>query len=511
MSEERAMGTESGATAFVLVPDAHTGGWVWARVADRLRAAGARALPVTLTGMRDEPGAAVPEGGTPEAHVDDVVRLIDGLPESTGVVLVGHGYGIHPALGAAARRTGRVRRIVYVDTAPAQDGAPALALLPDPEARALLTAPGAPGHIAPPDRAGWQRWGHLADVPAEALDRLAELAAPQPAGTLTAPLRLPAEVAALPSTGVLCTANGSSLAVLGSLVGLGDPGLVALTEPRVRFFELAAGHWPMLSAPDELAGVLLRAADGGGERLAAPTGPPPHLRPFLLDVPERPRERTGRVDLYPPDADGPRPAVLLVHGGPVPAEARPTPRDWPSYTGYARLLAERGVLAATVDHRMHDVTDCPRAAADVAAAVDLLRADPRVDPDRVALWFFSGGGLLCADWLAASPPWLRCVAATYPVLAPQPAWGLGGGRFDTVGAVRSAGAPPVVLTRVGLELPQIAETVAAFLAAAEESGAKVEVIDVPGGHHGFETLDHTEEARGAVHRALGSVLGHLGA
>lgn len=52
-------------------------------------------------------------------------------------------------------------------------------------------------------------------------------------------------------------------------------------------------------------------------------------------------------------------------------------------------------------------------------------------------------------------------------------------------------------------------TVEEFLTAAKDCEANVEVIDVPLGHHGFETIDHTEEARDAVDRAVRSVLGHL--
>lgn len=103
------------------------------------------------------------------------------------------------------------------------------------------------------------------------------------------------------------------------LVGLGDPRLQALTDPRVTFFELDTGHWPMLSTPGELAEVLFRAAAGEGHRLArAVSEQPAHLRPFLMDVPERSRARVGKVDLHLPDADAPRPAVAFVHGGPVP-------------------------------------------------------------------------------------------------------------------------------------------------------------------------------------------------
>jgi len=235
---------------------------------------------------------------------------------------------------------------------------------------------------------------------------------------------------------------------------------------------------------------------------------PAHLRPFIFEVPEHKRERTGRVDLYLPDCDEPRAAIVFIHGGPIPAVLQPTPRDWPLYVGYGRYAASRGVVGVTLDHRLHALADYPRAAEDVAAAVEIARADPRVDAQRVALWFFSGGALLSADWLAGAPAWLRCVAASYPVLAPLPNWAVDT-RFRPATVAAGAGRPPMVLTRVGLESAEIAATVAQFLAAAEESEALLDVIDVPDGHHGFETIDHTDQTRHAVQAALESVLAHL--
>jgi dienelactone hydrolase len=236
---------------------------------------------------------------------------------------------------------------------------------------------------------------------------------------------------------------------------------------------------------------------------------PEHLRPFLLETIEPQRERSAHVDLYLPDAIAPSPAIVFIHGGPIPAQARPTPRDWPAYTGYGRIAASHGAVGVTVDHRLHGLEDYPRAAADVAAAVEVARADPRVDAQRVALWFFSGGGLLAARWLADPPAWLRCAAATYPLLAPLPNWPSVDPRFRPATAVAAAGRLPIVVTRPELERPAVAATVDDFLAAAGASGADVEVIDILGAHHGFETIDHTEPARQAVRGAFESVLAHL--
>ncbi|MEE4543705.1 alpha/beta fold hydrolase [Streptomyces sp. V4-01] len=506
-------------TTYLLVPGMHTGGWVWQDVAGRLREAGARAEPVTLTGLGA--GAAPAGPGTDlAAHVEEVVALIDAAAAADGggaadpaapaapadIVLVGHCYGARVAAGAADRRPARVARLVLVDTAPAGDGDTALALLPGAAGSGGAPLP------APPSPDGWQRLGSTAGVPAEALARLTHEATAQPPGTLTQPLRLSGAGGRLPATGVLCTGNGPGIDTVEALVRMGDPRFRPLADPRLTYFELATGHWPMLSSPGGLTEVLLRAAAGEGHRMtAAARQPPPHLAEFLLDVPaQRPRERLGRVDVYRPATEQPRPAVVFVHGGPVHPELRPTPRDWPAFIGYGRYAASLGAIGVTLDHRLYGVGDFGRAADDVAEAVALVRADPLVDADRIALWCFSVGGLLAADWLAAPPPWLRCVALSYPMLAPLPNWGHGGdSRFRPAVAVRGAGRLPVVLTRVERERPEIAATVAEFAAEATRCGADLTVIDVPGGRHGFETADHTQPAREAVRRAMRTVLGRL--
>ncbi|WP_166022807.1 alpha/beta fold hydrolase [Streptomyces chilikensis] len=506
-------------TVFVLVAGAFTGPHVWRDTAARLTAEGAEVHTVALTGLGRPPGDPA-EAVDLETHVADVLAVIDSVTAESGreIVLVGHDYGIHPVLGAADRRAGSVGRIVHLDAGMPRDGVPAVAAVPDQRLREELSerAAGsaervAAGELPPPARDEWSRWGSTAGLSEAALDELTALAVPQPLGTLLQPLRLTGAVASVPATGVLCTGNGPGVETLQIMVDMGDPALRALADARVTFFELPTGHWPMRSCPAALADVLIEAASGGGRRLTAGDAArtPAHLRPFLLDVPERPRERTGNTDLYLPDGPGPHPAVVFVHGGPVPAGARPTPRDWPTLTGYARHVAGLGAVGVTLDHRLHALTDYGTAAADLADAVERVRADPRVDAGRVALWFFSGGGPLTADWLAAPPPWLRCVAANYPILSPLPSWGMSDTRFHPVRELAHAGGLPVVLVRAGRESAEIAATVEEFLAEAGRCGANVEVIDVPDGRHGFETLDPTDEARAAVHRAVGSVLARL--
>ncbi|HZX02703.1 nuclear transport factor 2 family protein [Kribbella sp.] len=235
---------------------------------------------------------------------------------------------------------------------------------------------------------------------------------------------------------------------------------------------------------------------------------PAYLRPFVLGVLEGSDvrvDRLGEIDLYRPPGTARGGAILFVHGGPGPDGLEVMPRDWPVYKGYATAAARRGLVAAVVDHSLiHGLDRLVVAADEVEAAVAVLRSDPRVDPDRVGLWFFSGAGLLAGEWLDSRPDWLRFVSLSYPLLATPP------GVDDLVTAAEVIGKHkdlPVLLTRAGLEREELAGPVAEFVSAG---GAALDIIDVPKGHHGFDMLDHTEESRAAVTKALDWAIAHLG-
>ncbi|GGN62767.1 hypothetical protein GCM10012285_63140 [Streptomyces kronopolitis] len=262
-------------TTYVLVPGGHMGGWLWQDVVDRLRERGAEARAATLTGTGDRRHLAGPETDL-ETHIEDLVQLIDHV-DAPEVVLVAHCHGSFPALGAADRRPDRVSRIVYVSAPLPMDGYSVHGLIrefePDPAVRERWWQRAEQAEdgwrIPPLSLDGVRASNSVAGIPADTLARLVRLASPQPLGPLTQPLRLSGATAGLPSTGVFCTGTGMNIAAVESLVRSGDPRFRTLAQPHVAFFELDSGHWPMLSAPDELTEVLLRAAAGEGRRVTA--------------------------------------------------------------------------------------------------------------------------------------------------------------------------------------------------------------------------------------------------
>jgi hypothetical protein len=235
---------------------------------------------------------------------------------------------------------------------------------------------------------------------------------------------------------------------------------------------------------------------------------PPYLQPFVLNVEgvaDQRVDRVGALDFHRPARTARTGAILFVHGGPGPAHLEVPPRDWPVYTGYAAAAAQRGLVGVVVEHSLiHGLDRLAAAADEVEAAIGVLRADPQVDPNRIALWFFSGAGLLAGEWLDSRPDWLRCLALTYPLLATPP------GVDELVSAAEVIGKHkdlPVLLTRVGREREELARPVAEFVSAG---GTALDIIDVPKGQHGFDMLDHTDESRAAVTKALDWAIAHLG-
>ena len=112
----------------------------------------------------------------------------------------------------------------------------------------------------------------------------------------------------------------------------------------------------------------------------------------------------------PPGA-GPFPTVI-VHppGGEVASDMK----------GVARDLARHGYLAVAVDYRRlldgeyRRNTFAWRERSDATAAIDIVRAEPQVDRERIAALGFSQGGIYSL-LMAAHAPDVKAVVAYYPV------------------------------------------------------------------------------------------------
>ncbi|MDT0547540.1 MULTISPECIES: alpha/beta hydrolase [Streptomyces] len=236
---------------FVLVPGAWLGAWAWDDTARALRERGHTALPLTLTGLGEHV-----DGGGPRTDLDTHIADITGFVERhdlRDVTLVAHSYAAAPVTGAAGRLGNRLERVVYVDSAPFTAGMCMLDLMPPQAADQLRHQVAASGD-------GWRLPMPPFEVLASSssLDGLDEAkrevlrarATPQPFGTYTQRLAGPAEP--VPGADRVLVACHDFMGLLDA----GVPMLASLSMPPWRRFDLPTGHWPMLSAPTQLADVL---------------------------------------------------------------------------------------------------------------------------------------------------------------------------------------------------------------------------------------------------------------
>jgi pimeloyl-ACP methyl ester carboxylesterase len=237
-------------TTFVLVPGFWLGAWAWQPVTARLREGGHDVHPVTLTGLGDRAHLASPDIDL-DTHITDIVNTV-GYAELTDVVLVGHSYGGMPARVAADRLTGRLARVVYVESGPLPDGESQLGTIP-PEAQAETRRQVGDGYLIPPPP--WQPADdpvNLAGLDEDALALLRRLSVGHPFATATGALKL-SGAPQPPTTLIPCT---FPVEQVQAMIAADHPFFAGLQRDNFEVRGLPTGHWPMLSEPAALAAIL---------------------------------------------------------------------------------------------------------------------------------------------------------------------------------------------------------------------------------------------------------------
>src|ERR1041385_6245700 len=98
---------------YVLVHGSYQGGWIWEKVADRLRAAGHRVYAPTLDGCAERKHQ-VRAGITTETQADEVAQLLF-YEDLKDVVLVGTSSGGMVVCRVAELMRDRIGRLVFAD------------------------------------------------------------------------------------------------------------------------------------------------------------------------------------------------------------------------------------------------------------------------------------------------------------------------------------------------------------------------------------------------------------
>jgi pimeloyl-ACP methyl ester carboxylesterase len=231
-------------STFVLVPGAWLGAWAWEAVAADLRRRGHDVRPVTLTGLADRAGEAMPETNL-TTHVDDVVSVFE-KGDLCDVILVGHSYAGAVITGVADRIPERIARLVYVAGVVLQDGVSLFDVI-GPGAQAGMeagaAAAGDPLQLPVIGREQLDLYYGAHGLDDRLFEVLAARGTPHPIGTYRERLTLGNSAATtIDRTYIRATADSWSP--------------IAPETPGWDYAEIDTGHWPMFTKPLELAGLL---------------------------------------------------------------------------------------------------------------------------------------------------------------------------------------------------------------------------------------------------------------
>ena len=224
---------------YVLVHGSYQGGWIWQKVADRLRSAGHRVYAPSLDGCAERKHSLRP-GITTETQAAEIADLLF-YEDLRGVVMVGTSSGGMVVCRAAEMRRDRISHLVFVD---------ALALLDGERIRDIVRRSTAvpSGLAAGPTREDAET-RLFADLEPEtrawALDRYTL----HPIGIYEHPVKLDSFWSQQwPASVIWCRRAA-------------NPGEAhqrrTADKLNASWHELDTGHYPMLSMPEELTTILV--------------------------------------------------------------------------------------------------------------------------------------------------------------------------------------------------------------------------------------------------------------
>jgi pimeloyl-ACP methyl ester carboxylesterase len=229
---------------YLLVHGATCGGWVWKRLIPLLRAEGHEVFAPTLTGLGERSHLAHPQIGL-GTHIQDVLGVLE-YEDLRDVIIVGHSWAGMVVTAVADRASPRLAHLVYLDATVPQDGQSSLDCA-YPQTRVWLN------EQVQTAGDGWKlmpmpmRDFGLTD---EADQKWADSkTTPHPYKTFQDPVHFnAATVSALPRTYIAC---------------IGDQprgGVRRMEAEGMNYLELSARHLGMVTAPQELANLLLALA-----------------------------------------------------------------------------------------------------------------------------------------------------------------------------------------------------------------------------------------------------------
>lgn len=231
---------------FVLVHGAFHGGWCWRAVARLLRDAGHSVFTPTLSGL-GERRHLMSQDLTIDRLAMDITNLIE-VEDLRDVVLVGHSFAGTIISVVADRMPERLAQVIYLDAVTPLAGKSLYDMMPEKVRAArmatLATSPDGAVQVPSPPAV------HFGISDGEQASWVDRRLTPHPTSGYASPVNLKGPIAnGVPAAYIRCTAP---------VFPVNDPcAAFAAAQPGWTYRALAAGHDAMISAPHEVADLLL--------------------------------------------------------------------------------------------------------------------------------------------------------------------------------------------------------------------------------------------------------------
>lgn len=223
----------------VLIAGLWLDGSVWDNVAAYLEAHGHRAVPVTLPGQGD--------GNASATLADQSAAVLAAVDAAAGKpMVVGHSAACSLAWLAADARPAKISKVALIGGFPSPDGEAYFHGLPVQDG--AMPFPGW-GEFEGPDSA---------DLDDAAKQAIASAAIPVPEGVISGRIGLANERRHDIPVVLICPEFTPAQAK--EWIDQGEVPELAKSK-AVSFLDIDSGHWPMISAPADLARLLAQAAE----------------------------------------------------------------------------------------------------------------------------------------------------------------------------------------------------------------------------------------------------------
>lgn len=272
-----------------------------------------------------------------------------------------------------------------------------------------------------------------------------------------------------------------------------------------------------------MCAIFLSAFIASGQQPPARNFDPatPHL---VLQVPQMQRAevRTDivyktvdgtalKMDVYSPSGLKPGtrlPAVIFISGA---SQAK----HWNIYKDYGRLVTTYDMIGVEYDKRYErggGYRNGTQDTRDLIAYLQQHAAELQVDPERLVVWGFSGGGAILGGLLADDAPSLRGWLASYAIAdVLQFAEAAEREQAKQYSAAYSAEArtkalPPIWIARAGLDRASLNEGIDRLVQTLLKKNARFDFVNYPDGQHGFDAFDDKERSREVIRAAFQFIL-----